>query len=129
MESPTIWQGLAGGRFQPFYFVGLSGGEFNDKRDRLLSSSGQAGHLLRENVLLCMSCCNRSTGSHRSGTAVPASKNVVELSPRERQVMLLLIAGDSRKQVAAKLKLSQHTVADYLKEIYVSSVSTAEPSC
>lgn len=55
---------------------------------------------------------------HRQGSDVPAPKSVIDLSPRERQVMLLLIGGDSRKQVAAKLKLSQHTVADYLKEIY-----------
>jgi DNA-binding CsgD family transcriptional regulator len=40
------------------------------------------------------------------------------LSPRERQVMLLLLEGDSRKEVARKLSLSQHTVADYLKVIY-----------
>lgn len=55
---------------------------------------------------------------HRQGSDVPAPKTVIDLSPRERQVMLLLIGGDSRKQVAGKLNLSPHTVADYLKEIY-----------
>jgi DNA-binding CsgD family transcriptional regulator len=55
---------------------------------------------------------------HRQGSNVAASDKVIDLSPRERQVMLLLLGGDSRKQVAAKLQLSQHTVADYLKEIY-----------
>jgi DNA-binding CsgD family transcriptional regulator len=55
---------------------------------------------------------------HRAGSNVPASENVIELSPRERHVTMLLMGGDSRKQVAAKLRLSQHTVADYLKEIY-----------
>ncbi|HEX6963813.1 MAG TPA: LuxR C-terminal-related transcriptional regulator [Lacipirellula sp.] len=45
-------------------------------------------------------------------------ENVVKLSPRERQVLLLLLGGDSRKQVASKLKLSPHTVSDHLKEIY-----------
>jgi DNA-binding CsgD family transcriptional regulator len=44
--------------------------------------------------------------------------NLVKLSPRERQVLLLLLGGDSRKQVASKLKLSPHTVSDHLKEIY-----------
>jgi len=55
---------------------------------------------------------------HRAGSNVSASENVIELSPRERQVTMLLMGGDSRKQVAAKLRLSEHTVADYLKEIY-----------
>jgi DNA-binding CsgD family transcriptional regulator len=55
---------------------------------------------------------------HRQGSNVAASDKVIDLSPRERQVMLLLLGGDSRKQVAAKLQLSEHTVADYLKEIY-----------
>lgn len=55
---------------------------------------------------------------HRHGSSVPASEKVVELSPRERQVMLLLLGGVTRKQVAAALKLSEHTVADYLKVIY-----------
>lgn len=55
---------------------------------------------------------------HRAGSNVPASKKVVDLSPRERQIVLLLMGGDSRKQVAAKLKLSEHTIATYLKEIH-----------
>jgi DNA-binding CsgD family transcriptional regulator len=42
----------------------------------------------------------------------------VPLTPREREVVSLLVKGDSRKQVALKLKLSEHTIADYLKEIY-----------
>jgi DNA-binding CsgD family transcriptional regulator len=52
--------------------------------------------------------------------ASPTSANgaLCSLSPRERQVMLLLLEGDSRKEVARKLSLSQHTVADYLKVIY-----------
>lgn len=55
---------------------------------------------------------------HRAGSDVPASKKVIDLSPRERQIVLLLMGGDSRKQVAAKLQLSEHTVATYLKEIH-----------
>jgi transposase len=31
---------------------------------------------------------------------------------------MFLISGDSRKQIAQKLNLSEHTVSDYLKEIY-----------
>jgi DNA-binding CsgD family transcriptional regulator len=48
----------------------------------------------------------------------PTEASTSTLSPRERQVMSLLLEGDSRKEVAKKLGLSQHTVADYLKVIY-----------
>lgn len=55
---------------------------------------------------------------HREGTNVKAQDRVVHLSPRERHVLCFLMSGDSRKQIAAKLKLSEHTVGDYLKGIY-----------
>jgi DNA-binding CsgD family transcriptional regulator len=41
-----------------------------------------------------------------------------DLSPRQRQVLELLLAGDSVKQLAAKLGISQHTAADHLKGLY-----------
>jgi DNA-binding CsgD family transcriptional regulator len=53
--------------------------------------------------------------------AVPptkASQQVLQLSPRERQVVMFLIAGDSRKQVAKKLGISEYTASDYMKAIY-----------
>jgi DNA-binding CsgD family transcriptional regulator len=40
------------------------------------------------------------------------------LTPRERQVLSLLLKGFALKDVAASLTLSRHTVADHLKEIY-----------
>jgi DNA-binding CsgD family transcriptional regulator len=54
--------------------------------------------------------------------------NLITLSPRERQVLLLLLGGDSQKQVASKLGLSPFTVGDHLKEIYrkLGVVSRAE---
>jgi DNA-binding CsgD family transcriptional regulator len=55
---------------------------------------------------------------HRHGSDVPAGEHVLRLSPRERQVLVLLLGGDSRKEVAHKLRLSEHTVGDYLKKIY-----------
>lgn len=55
---------------------------------------------------------------HHLVTSVEASQHVLSLSPRERQVVVLLIEGDSRKDVATKLGLSEHTVGDYVKEIY-----------
>lgn len=41
-----------------------------------------------------------------------------ELPPRVRQVLALALCGHSRKAIAEKLELSEHTVVDYLKQIY-----------
>jgi DNA-binding CsgD family transcriptional regulator len=55
---------------------------------------------------------------HRAGTDVPAADDVLRLSPRQRQVLILLLGGDSRKQVARKLGISEHTVTDYMKALH-----------
>ncbi|HEY8746429.1 MAG TPA: LuxR C-terminal-related transcriptional regulator [Tepidisphaeraceae bacterium] len=44
--------------------------------------------------------------------------NVAELSPRLRQTLELLVAGDGMKQIAMKLGISHHTVNDYIKALY-----------
>jgi len=41
-----------------------------------------------------------------------------QLSPRLRDVLYRLLAGDSAKQIAYRLELSQHTVRGYIKDIY-----------
>lgn len=43
---------------------------------------------------------------------------VEQLQPRLRKVMKHLLEGDSEKQVAYKLKLSPHTVHEYVKNLY-----------
>lgn len=43
-----------------------------------------------------------------------------KLSPRARQTLERLLAGDSEKQIAAKLQLSQNTVHVYVKSVYRS---------
>jgi DNA-binding CsgD family transcriptional regulator len=55
---------------------------------------------------------------HRHGEAVPAKGKVLGLSPRQRQVMAFLLGGDSIKEVSGRLELSEHTVGDYVKQIY-----------
>jgi DNA-binding CsgD family transcriptional regulator len=55
---------------------------------------------------------------HRDGTNIPASEHVNKLSPRQRQVLLRLLAGEGIKQIAHRLSLSGHTVNDHMKEIY-----------
>lgn len=45
-------------------------------------------------------------------------KSFVGLTHRQRTVMLLLLEGHSRKEIASKLGVSLHTVNDHCKEIY-----------
>jgi DNA-binding CsgD family transcriptional regulator len=42
----------------------------------------------------------------------------IELPPRQEQTLRHLLDGDSEKQVARKLELSQHTVHVYVKALY-----------
>lgn len=44
--------------------------------------------------------------------------SVQDLSPRQRQVLLFLLDGDSIKQVALRIGTSRHTVQDYVKALY-----------
>lgn len=40
------------------------------------------------------------------------------LSPRERQILRLMLEGDSRKEIASILEISQGTVAQYARTLY-----------
>ncbi len=46
------------------------------------------------------------------------SRNEISLSPRQRQTLDHLLAGDSEKQIAAKLQLSHNTVHHYVKALH-----------
>ena len=47
-----------------------------------------------------------------------SSQELPHLSPRMRQTLRLLLEGDSEKQIAQKLRLSQHTIHVYVKALY-----------
>lgn len=55
---------------------------------------------------------------HRYGTNIPVAQRAIQLSPRERQVLIYVLGGDSRKQIAGRLGISEHTVSDYLKQLH-----------
>jgi DNA-binding CsgD family transcriptional regulator len=55
---------------------------------------------------------------HRSVVQVAALVSATDLSQREREVLMRVLAGESRKTIAATLHVSLHTVADHLKQIY-----------
>ncbi|QDU27124.1 Bacterial regulatory protein, luxR family [Anatilimnocola aggregata] len=48
----------------------------------------------------------------------PSHIKVLLLSPRERQTLILLLGGDTKREIAEKLGISEHTVGDYTKNIY-----------
>ena len=54
--------------------------------------------------------------------SVAATSAVTPIDPalprRQRQTLELLLQGDGEKQIAAKLKLSQHTVHIYVKSLH-----------
>jgi DNA-binding CsgD family transcriptional regulator len=53
-----------------------------------------------------------------SGDTTATDPRIETLQPRLKKVMDLLLQGDSEKQVAFKLKLSPHTVHEYVKDLY-----------
>ena len=79
-------------------------------------------------------CCDRSRFTSRERVLVNlfhlemgwiyradlplAAPETSGISPRQRQTLELLLAGDSEKQIAAKLRLSQNTVHHYVKALY-----------
>jgi DNA-binding CsgD family transcriptional regulator len=69
-------------------------------------------HLLRANLLL---------HDARLRSASPPPLSVVEamaVSPRQRQIMLLLATGLSDQEIAARLQMSPHTVRTHLQRLY-----------
>jgi DNA-binding NarL/FixJ family response regulator len=58
----------------------------------------------------------RNSGYRRSEAG--SGMRIEDLPPRARQVLALSLCGHSRKTIAEKLELSEHTVVDYLKQIY-----------
>jgi DNA-binding CsgD family transcriptional regulator len=69
-------------------------------------------HLLRANLLL---------HEARVQSAQTVSLSVVEamaVSPRQREIMLLLATGLSDKEIAARLQVSPHTVRTHLQRLY-----------
>ena len=55
---------------------------------------------------------------HFDQPAEPDAASVGELPPRLRTVLTLLLNGFDRSMIAAELKLSEHTVADYVKQVF-----------
>ncbi|WP_428306924.1 helix-turn-helix transcriptional regulator [Lacipirellula sp.] len=57
---------------------------------------------------------------HRHGVHPRAQQQAIKLSPREQQVLTLMLNGDTRKKIAAKLGIREYTVAGYQKKLHRS---------
>lgn len=55
---------------------------------------------------------------HELGVPEEDGSSIIDLSPRLRSVLLLLIDGQSAKRIAYHLGLSDHTVRGYIKDLY-----------
>lgn len=55
---------------------------------------------------------------HRVGIPDIDETPVDNLTPRLRHVMLLLLSGSSRKQIASELAISTHTTNEYVADVY-----------
>ncbi len=55
--------------------------------------------------------------SHDNGHSQPFTSNPIHLTPREVAVMRYLLEGLTNKEIASKLRLSEHTVKDHLKRM------------
>ena len=55
---------------------------------------------------------------HEQGWPEDRGVDVPKLSRRQRLTLNLLILGQSQKQIASQMKLSTHTVQDYIKGVY-----------
>lgn len=56
---------------------------------------------------------------HRAPAQVPANDDtLLGLPRRQREVLIHLLSGASGKEIAARMEISTHTVADYTKALY-----------
>jgi DNA-binding NarL/FixJ family response regulator len=72
-------------------------------------------HMRRMVADLCRILGDRVVNSEKPSTHPTP---LPEMPPRMRQTLDALLAGDSEKQIANKLQISQHTVHVYVKGLY-----------
>ena len=53
--------------------------------------------------------------SHQATTSIPTTQH---LTPREKEVVFLLLTGKCRKEIARSLNVTENTICQHLKHIY-----------
>ncbi len=71
----------------------------------------------RERAIVC-AVLGQVDWLHRQQADEQINASVVQLTPRQRQVLILLLEGTTLKAIAQSLQLSEHTVGDYVKQIH-----------
>ena len=61
---------------------------------------------------------NGVTWLHNYGANEAVRATTLQLSPRERQTLVFVLAGHSHKSIAERMQISQHTVNDYVKQLH-----------
>jgi DNA-binding CsgD family transcriptional regulator len=87
----------------------------NDISLGIQRSPGDPQFTEREKAVIHMLHTN---APHVYYVATPARPELDQLAPRLQPVFRYLLQGDAEKEVAAKLKLSRHTVHRYAQAIY-----------
>ena len=65
---------------------------------------------------------------HRAETDVPANQDLLlDLSPRQREVLINMLGGEGRKQIARKMQLSEYTIDEHTQAIYKQFKVTSKP--
>ena len=55
---------------------------------------------------------------HQRALQDPSQGKLLQLAPRERQTLMLLLSGQTKREIAENLGITEHTVGDYTKSIY-----------
>jgi len=55
---------------------------------------------------------------HRYGVHEAAGKSAVQLSPRERQSLILMLSGCTNPEMARRMGITAHTVKDYVRRVH-----------
>lgn len=55
---------------------------------------------------------------HHYGVNEEARQPVVQLSPRERQALILFLSGCTNGEIARRMKITSHTVKDYVRRVH-----------
>ena len=84
-------------------------------RDELLASVGRALEMARD--------AGNIVAAHRD-----AADKIASLTPRQREVMDMVLAGHPSKNIAADLRISQRTVENHRAEIMARTGSKSLPA-
>jgi DNA-binding CsgD family transcriptional regulator len=86
-----------------------------------IDGQDQADRLRRLVAELCKLIGTQTSSGNGNGNGNGgggALAHLTGLSPRMRQTLGFLVQGDSERQIALKLKISQHTVHVYVRQLY-----------